>query len=95
MPKAMSKEQYKKYLQLMSIEQEPQMDSIMKTIPTSQEYSVGIGISGLSKLISVMPDHPILHIECQPFEEIKNAIQMLDNWVIHKRAQDTTLNPKY
>ena len=38
-----------------------------------------------------MPEQPVLNIQCQTRANIKNAIQMLGQWVLYKRQQDSSL----
>ena len=49
------------------------------------------GINSMNHLVSQMPDHPVLNIQCQPREDIKTAIQLLFQWTLYKRTQDSTL----
>jgi len=57
--------------------------------------SSGAGISGLGKIITAMPDQPIINLDCQSRQEIKNALQLLFNRVVHNKVQDTMLTSKY
>ena len=38
-----------------------------------------------------MPEQPVLNIQCQTRADIKNAIQMLGQWVLYKKHQDNNL----
>ena len=80
----------------MAIRKETQVDTIMKTNPTSSSFSsFHTSILGLGKIISAILDHPMLHIDFHTTDEICNAIHMLGNWVVGKKSQDTTLTSKY
>ena len=50
-----------------------------------------LGINSMNKLVSQMPEQPVLNIQCQLREDIKTAIQMLTQWVLYKRTQDDSL----
>ena len=38
-----------------------------------------------------MPEQLVMNIQCQTGADIKNAIQMLGQWVLYKKHQDSNL----
>ena len=58
---------------------------------TTPSHRFQFGINSMNNLLSQMPEQPVLNIQCQTRANIKNAIQMLGQWVLYKRQQDSSL----
>ena len=71
------------------------MDQVMADASASTSTSLPFGISGSNRLISQLPDQPMLNIQCQHMKEIREAIHLLSNWVTYKKTQDASLTPQY
>ena len=90
------KDLYQSYHHFMAIRKETQVDTIMKTNPTSSSSSsFHTSILGLGKIISAILDHLMLHIDFHTIDEIRNTIHILGNLVVGKKSQDMTLTSKY
>jgi len=61
----------------------------------STSHIPALGINGTNKLISQLPEQPVLNIQCQSRAEIKDALQILTNWVTYKKTQDASYTPQY
>ena len=48
----------------------------------------------MNNLLSQMLEQPVLNIQCQTRADIKNAIQMLGQWVLYKIQHDSSLTGK-
>ena len=58
---------------------------------TTPSHRFQFGINSMNNLLSQMPEQPVLNIQCQTRADIKNAIQMLGQWVLYKKHQDSNL----
>jgi len=52
---------------------------------TSTSHIGTLGINGTNKLIKQLPELPVLNIQCQTRAKIKDALQILTNWVNYKK----------
>jgi hypothetical protein len=67
----------------------PMISSLLITRMSSMD------INALNKFISAMVEHPIVNINCQSPEEVRDALQLLQNWVANKKWSNDTMTPKY
>ena len=49
-------------------------------------------ITSVSNIISQIPEHPVLNIQCQTREEIKTAITLLFHWTIAQRTKKSPVH---
>ena len=61
------------------------------TSPLAVPHSLSFRINGMNNLISQISDQPVLNIQCQSRAQIQATIQLLSNWVLYKRTQDTSI----
>ena len=71
------------------------MDIAMPSASSGPKFYTNFGVTSMNNLISQMPDHPVLNIGCQSREEIKAALNLLQNWTIVQRTRDATLTGLY
>ena len=65
------------------------MPDVNPSIAPSDRFQ--FGINSMNNLLSQMPEQPVLNIQCQTYADIENAIQMLGQWVLYKKHQDSNL----
>ena len=67
----------------------------MPSASTGPKFYTNFGVTSMNNLISQMPEHPVLNIGCQSCEEIKAALNLLQNWTIAQRTRDASLTSLY
>ena len=65
------------------------MRDVSPSIAPSHRFQ--FGMNSMNNLLSQMPKKPVLNIRCQTRADIKNAIQMLGQWVLYKIQHDSIL----
>lgn len=69
----------------------PTFDLEMQDASSAPSHKFHFGINGMNNLMSHMPEQPVLNIQCQSRAEIKSAIQLLGQWVLYKKTQDSNI----
>ena len=70
-------------------------DTVMPFASTAPHFSTNIGIGSISNIISQMPEHPVINIDCQSRDEIKSSIQLLYHWTISQRLKNASITGQH